>query len=463
MIEDRWAHQREERTHALDPARALFWSPRSGKTRAIVEQMMEQARAGAHKFLVVAPQFVCQEVWPAEIDPYCFGVYDLSHRSIAERKAILTELRYRPVFANVVVLVNWDTLYRLIDELLKWAPDVVIADEAHFAKSAGSARSRALQRLGRVSRYRRILTGTPTPKNYVDLYAQYKFLDPSIFGTNKNKFMARYVETDEWGRVKYYKHLPELREKMNSVASVFDRRIAWKDEPPQDIRRTFKLPVQARALYDTLVEKTVAEYEGIEVDGSHKLARATRLQQLTAGFIRDEETDEVVWVHTTKIDGVLEELSDLLDAGEKAVVFYHFAEEGKRLEEAIRETYGAVVGRIGGDTKIGFRERLSKSFLEPSGIKVMVMQDSLGIGISLKSAAYVIRTSYPLDYAAYVQSNDRVYEPGKPLTYIALEASRTVDQWARRICTTKDIAQRSLLANEPFETISGKLNLELAA
>lgn len=458
-----WQHQADEIDNALAPSRALFWSPRTGKTRTIVKQIEKQIEAGARRVLIVAPQLVCQTVWTVELAESGLLHHDLSSGKLPDRKARI-KLLTKSEYAYEIVLVNWDTLARLVDDLLKFAPDVVIADEAHLAKSAGSARSRALHRLGKVAKYRRILTGTPTPKNYVDLYSQYKFLAPSIFGTRKDKFLERYVEADEYGRVKFYRNLPELRKKMTSVASVFDRRIAWKDAPPQVVRRSFKLPVQARALYDKLATDTIAEFEGIEIDGTHKLARTIKFLQLVAGFVHDEDGN-VKWVHTALIDGVIEELRDLLDAGEKVVIFYHFAEEGKRIEEAIRNEFGAVVGRIGGDTKIGTREGLAKSFLSPTGIRVMVMQDSLGIGISLKSASYVIRTSYPLDYAAYVQSNDRVYEPGKPLTYIELEASRTVAQWARRVCTTKDAAQRTLLANEALENIlgAGKLNLGNAA
>lgn len=482
---DRWKHQREELPHALDPARALFWSPRGGKTRAVVQQMQAQfAHGAARRFLIIAPKIVVQMgVWGEELERAGFApyTYDLTVGKIEERKWALNQLREVPGSMDIV-LVNWDVLndatrsvklkngetktysVGLLKELLAWKPDVVIADEAHLAKSAGSARSRALQRFGKLARYRRILTGTPTPKNYVDLYAEYKFLAPSIYGTNKNKFLERYVETDDWGRVKFYRNMPELKAKMLSVASVFDRKTAWKDEPPQDVRRTFKLPPNVRDLYDTLAKKSVAEYDGVEIDGTHKLSRTTKFRQLTAGFVRDD-AGNVQWLHMGKIDLVQEELVDLLGAGEKVVVFYHFTEEGRRIEEAIRDEYGAIVGRVGGDTPLGYRGRLAKSFTEPNGIRVMVMQDSLGIGISLKAASYVIRTSYPLDYAAYVQSNDRVYEAGKTLTYIEIEAQRTVDQWARRICTTKDVAQRTLLVNASMDEVlgTGKLNLELAA
>lgn len=466
-MSDRWAHQPREIAHALDPARALYWSPRTGKTRTMVKSMERQALEGrCRRLLVIAPQFVCRTVWVEEAaSSDVFGVIDLSHGKMAARKAALQQLRDNAL-ACVVVLINWEALAPMIEDLLKWKPEVVIADESHYAKSPSTARSRALHRLGRVARFRRALTGTPTPRDYIDLYSQYKFLDPTIFGTNKEKFVQRYVELDFFKRPKYYLNLPELRAKMLSVASVFDRAKEWKDLPPLEIRRQVSLPPAARKVYDDLVRKTVAEFEGVRLSVPHKLARLVKLQQLTAGFITTGEGDaDAQWVHTAKIDAVIAELDDLLPAGEKAVVFYQFKPEGKRLEETIREKFGAVVGRIGGDTPLGYRERIQKSFLGngPESVRVIVMQSSLGIGISLRSANYLIRTSYPLDYAKFEQSNERIYsDPNQNRTFITLETPNSVDGTARRICTKKEEASGVLMHEDFASAAYGRLNLEAA-
>jgi hypothetical protein len=81
------------------------------------------------------------------------------------------------------------------------------------------------------------------------------------------------------------------------------------------------------------------------------------------------------------------------------------------------------------------------------------MQDSLGIGIDLKTPGdgYIIRSSYPLDYAVFTQSNDRIYEKGKPLTHIFLDIVNSVDQFGRDICHGKRTAAERLL-DVGFET-----------
>lgn len=449
MAVNLWPWQVNEAEHALDPARAFYWDPRTGKTREArvhIERLHDEKNVS--KFLIIAPKQVLMEVWEDELaDLRPFNLYE---GKVVDRVGIIQDLMTKyenkgrpPMF---ILLVNWDVLAKkpLLEALMKWGPQVVIADELHYAMTAGSARSRALHRLGRLAKYRRGLTGTPTPKNYIDAYSQYKFLDPTIFGTSKEKFIDRYVELDYWGRPKRYRHLPELRQKMFSIASRVDRKSVWGDRPPLEVVRKLILPPTARNLYDRLVTEAVGDFEGVEIDATHKLAQITKLQQLTAGFVTDGQ--ETLWVHDTKIEAGLSEIKDLLASDQKVVLFFHFTPEGKRYDEAIRKEFGAVVGLISGQTPMSYRKTLQTAFAkEDSDLRVMLMQDSLGIGISLKAASYVIRSSYPLDYAAFVQSNDRVYEPGKPLTYIYLDASKTVDQFARSVVLTKQQASHRLL------------------
>lgn len=450
-MENLWQWQEAEIEHALDPARALFWDCRTGKTRAIIGQIEKLIEHGVKRFLIIAPKLVCSEVWWNEFwELTKLHVMDLSQGSLQSRLIQLHSLEQ--IQHPMIVLINWDVIAKkeILNELLKWGPEVVVADELHYAMSAGSARSRALHRLGGRARFRRGLTGTPTPKNYIDAYSQYKFLDSSIFGTNKARFLERYVDLDFWGRPKNYLHLTELRQKMFSIGSRVDRHMVWKDRAPLEITRKAPLPEKARKLYDKIVKECLAEYDGVTIDATHKLVQITKLQQLTAGFVHEGET--VKWVHTTKVDTVLTEIKDLLASDEKVVIFYHFTPEGEKYLEEIRKQFGPVAGLINGKTPMNMRKTLSEQFAKPdSDMRIMIMQDSLGIGISLKSASYVIRTSYPLDYAAFTQSNDRIYEPGKPLTYIYIDSPRTVDQFARSIVVNKHSASQRLL-NVGFES-----------
>ena len=72
-------------------------------------------------------------------------------------------------------------------------PDLIVCDESSKIKNPQAKQSKALHRLGKLSRYNLILTGTPITNNPLDFYSQYRFLDESIFGASFYSFRARYA------------------------------------------------------------------------------------------------------------------------------------------------------------------------------------------------------------------------------------------------------------------------------
>jgi hypothetical protein len=74
-----------------------------------------------------------------------------------------------------------------------WRKSILAVDESTTIRNA-SLRTEAVQQLGRFADIRYILTGLVTPKNPLDLYRQFEFLDPRILGySNFTAFRARYA------------------------------------------------------------------------------------------------------------------------------------------------------------------------------------------------------------------------------------------------------------------------------
>lgn len=59
---------------------------------------------------------------------------------------------------------------------------LVTVDESTTIKGHKAKRSESAIELGRMAGYRRILSGYPTPQNQLDLFMQFNFLNPAIFG-----------------------------------------------------------------------------------------------------------------------------------------------------------------------------------------------------------------------------------------------------------------------------------------
>lgn len=449
-----WPWQRDEIEHQHSvPARALLWEPRTGKTLTTVECMK---RTGLKRFLVVAPSLAGTTTWPdtiAEVWPDA-NVTMLVGGSIKKRGVQLTALGEALLLEDRrpdVVIINYEAVSFLIEELLRWKPQGVIADEMHLIRSAGAKRTRALVRLGDKSEWRRGLTGTPTPRDYSNIYAQYRYLDPTVFGTNQATFRERYIVFDPiWpNRVRGYRRVEELQDKMHSIASVIRRRDAFgKDGVQPPITQKVLLPDAARKMYERLAREYVFEMEdGKTVSVSHKLSRLNSLQQLASGFIY--ESGKARWVHQAKLDALLEELENYMDSGRSAIIFYRFDAEGKEIDQRLL-LRSLSLARISGRSSLNERTEAVKRL--GKDIQFLIIQEQAGsLGIDLSAADTAIFFSHSFDYATHIQARDRIWKPGlTSRLFIYLESVGTVDHFARQVIEMKEKASNLLLTPGSF-------------
>ena len=97
--------------------------------------------------------------------------------------------------APFVAVINYDSAWR--EPFASWAEkqrwDLVILDEAHRIKAPGGKASLFFKRLRKFAAYRLALTGTPLPHGPMDIYAQFRFLDITIFGPSFSAFRTKYA------------------------------------------------------------------------------------------------------------------------------------------------------------------------------------------------------------------------------------------------------------------------------
>ncbi|MEA4929906.1 MAG: SNF2-related protein, partial [Candidatus Limiplasma sp.] len=160
---------------------ALLMQMGTGKSLtsiAIVGQLWKERRI--RKALIVAPLSILG-VWEEEFQKFAAFGYELTllTGSLA-RKAETIRSMSSPSLQ--VLVVNYESAWRLETELLRWHPDCIIADECHKIKTPGARASKAMHKLGASAKYRLALTGTVITNKPIDVFSQYKFADPSVFG-----------------------------------------------------------------------------------------------------------------------------------------------------------------------------------------------------------------------------------------------------------------------------------------
>ena len=145
-----------------------------------------------NRVLVVAPLSILG-VWEEEFDKFADFPYSLTilKGTVAKKKEHLTKL---PDEGLQVVVVNYESAWRLEKELLAYNADLIIADEAHKLKENRSKQSKGLHTLGDKARFKLLLTGTVITNRELDVFSQYRFLNPQIFGTSFYAFRNQYFD-----------------------------------------------------------------------------------------------------------------------------------------------------------------------------------------------------------------------------------------------------------------------------
>ena len=140
-------------------------------------------RGKIRRVLVVSPLSIVS-VWDEEYEKFADFPYRLTilKGSSEKKRQQLADLEDGD-FLQVVV-VNYESAWRLEKELLKYNADLIIADEGHKIKENRTAQSKCMHDLGARASYKLLLTGTLISGKELDVFSQYKFLNPVIFGTS---------------------------------------------------------------------------------------------------------------------------------------------------------------------------------------------------------------------------------------------------------------------------------------
>ena len=458
-----WAHQWKALDYVMthDNA-AIFTDMGTGKTKIMIDMIVNK---GFPVTLVVGTKKSCV-VWENEFKihsnlPSNF-VCNLSILSTKDKVAYLKEKRLRTKNRAFqwVIIVNYDSIWLkpFSDFLLKTKIDCIICDESHRLKSPSGKASRYMARLGKKVSHRYILSGTPTPESPTDIYGQYRFLDPSIFGTNFGDFKQRYTNIDPvkssfcgfpvLDSKNPYKNLEELKEKMYSCAFYAKSDVELPSVTHIDFDQY--ISKEASDIYKEIDREGVYEDEDGILETNNILAKCTRLQQLLSGYLSMEDENftkhELFEKDRSKIEA-LEYILGEIPSEEKVVVFCKYRKDFDNIKDLcknMKRRYGEISGQ---------RDDYAK--WKKGSINVLAVQYSSGSeSISLVEARYCIYYSHTFSYGQYQQSLKRTHRPGqkRPVTYYhivsKIKGKETIDDKIKKALNLKQSLSEYILENE---------------
>lgn len=460
-----WEHQLRalEYLYPRDTA-ALYTKPGSGKTKIFIDLIVNR---GFNRVLVVAPKKPC-DVWVPQIRLHSCLTYDhiipLYQMGWDKKQAALKAAMLQPKDKQLIFICNYDSVWRKpLDRMLfykKLGIDCVICDESHRIKSPGSKCSRFLAKLGKVVPHRYLLTGTPLAENPTDVYAQYRFLDPTIFGTNYRSFCNMYqnIDTSLSARIGFpildkkqpYKNLSILKEKMFSCAFY--------------MKSTVKLPKTTRMIVPVRMDKKTEDiYKELSKEGAieleegyltvnNVLSMTIRKQQVTSGYLsieHDDGTKELKRISTYRRTALYRFLQGL-PREEPIVIFAKFRKDLYSIRK--------VAERLGcGYSEVSGTEDTLNTWLSGKTQILGVQYTSGSESIDLTRAHICI--FYTLDHSLgkYEQARKRIHRPGQenPCIYYhfvaTMSTGRTVDQDIVKCWKNKEDYIKMVMSGESYE------------
>jgi SNF2 family DNA or RNA helicase len=309
-------------------------------------------------------------------------------------------------------------------------------DESTTIKTPTAKRTKNIIGLGRHTKYRRIMTGSPVTKNPLDLYSQCEFLDPWLLDfTSYYAFRNRYAEMKTMhlrGRsiqvVSEFKNLGELSERLQG----FSYRVLKEDcldLPDKNFtKRHITLTTEQRKIYTQMKEAAMAMLNGKVTTTVTVLTQLMRLHQITCGhFTADDGSIQTVESNR------MNELMNILEETEgKAIIWANYQKNVIHIIDNIKKKYGedSIVDYYGLTPQEDRQDNIRKFQNDPECRFIVGTPQTGGYGITLTQANTVIYYSNGYDLEKRLQSEDRAHRIGqkKSVTYIDIIAEDTVDE-----------------------------------
>ena len=399
-----------------------------GKTPTVLAHLARAAASGPA--LVIAPAAVVGN-WAAEAARFVPGLRVVIHHGTS--RATAAELAAE-IDAADVLITTYATAVRDIDALSasRWATCVL--DEAQAIKNPASDTARQLRRIP--SRMRLALTGTPIENGLGDLWAILDFTNPGLVGT-RPAFVSQLAGDAESALRALNGLLVFRRTKREpEVAAELPDKI-------DELDHCTMTPEQI-GLYQAVLDELVADVTGADAGGEHKkgaiLAAITALKQICNHPAAYRGDDQPLAGRSGKLARLEEIVDAVFAAGERVLVFTHFAAWGRRLADHLSEMTGTPVASYDGSLARGARDRMVTQFQQGSGPGALVLSlKAGGTGLNLTAANHVVLYDRWWNPAVEDQARDRAWRIGQQRSVIShrLVCPGTIDERVEEVVAGK--------------------------
>ena len=397
-----------------------------GKTPTVLAHLAHTAGDGTA--LVIAPAAVVGN-WAAEAARFTPGLRVVVHHGASRSSE--HELEAEIAGADIVI-TTYATAVRDIDALVATTWSRIVLDEAQAIKNPASETFQQLRRIP--ARTRLALTGTPIENGLGDLWSILDFTNPGLVGSRPS-FIAQMSGDGEVALRALNGILLFRRTKAEpEVAAELPDKIDELDH--------CTMTTEQIGLYQAVLDELVAnaDSDSGEAKQGAILAAITALKQICNHPAAYRDDGRPLAGRSGKLARLEEIVESVFAAGERILVFTHFATWGRRLAEHLTEVTGLPIACYDGSLARGVRDRLVSDFQTGTGPGAMVLSlKAGGTGLNLTAANHVVLYDRWWNPAVEDQARDRAWRIGQSRTVIShrLVCPGTVDERVEEVVAGK--------------------------
>ncbi len=383
-----------------------------GKTATTLAHLLE--RPGPH--LVVCPLSVVRN-WSQEAARFTPKLDVKIHHGANRAQGFTDDSLFDSDPERQLVITTYGLLPRDLEHLgaVDWS--TVVLDEAQMVKNPNTKAARAVRQLRAGQKL--ALTGTPVENRLSELWSILDAVNPGLLG-GLQKFREQFGTPIE-------RHGDELAAaRLRRITQPFILRRTKADKRllpdlPDKIEQIAyaKLTREQATLYQQVVDQLLADAE--QAKGMRRrglvLAALMRLKQICNHPAHALGDGSRLAGRSGKLTRFDELVTDLLDSGERALVFTQFREMGELLRTHVGEQFHFDPPFLhGGVSRLG-RDRMVDAFQDGTGPALLIISlKAGGTGLNLTAASQVIHYDRWWNPAVEDQATDRAWRIGQERT-----------------------------------------------
>lgn len=321
----------------------------------------------------------------------------------------------RKLDTNFDVILTTYAIMRIdVEEMKNHTWGMIVVDEAQNIKNPDTAQTLAIKTLK--SDIKIAMTGTPVENRLTELWSIFDFINKGYLGSLK-EFQKSYAIP-----IERFKEKTRASKLKLSVSPFVLRRLKTdknviSDLPEKMVMNDYCYLAKSQAI---LYEKTLNEmmekisgFTGVNRRGNiFKLI--TALKQICNHpyqFLKSGGTSKEL---SGKAEKCVDLVNNIIENGEKTLIFTQYKEMGDLLTQIISEECGTEPSFFHGSLTVPQREALIEDFQTNPDRKVMILSlKAGGTGLNLTSATNVIHYDLWWNPAVEDQATDRTYRIGQ--------------------------------------------------